>query len=84
MRAGLGTKDEGEANALADVDRMSRGFVVQEAASTYARLVIQDEWPAMARGESSPIANAGFSRVVARIHGHGSKGTREWSCMPNR
>ena len=48
-----------EANALGNLDQMSRGFSVpvrrqvQEAVSTYAILVIQDEWPKMADGLSS-------------------------------
>jgi hypothetical protein len=53
-----------EANALSDVERMSRGFPVeirrqvQEAARTYGRLVVNKEWDAMSRGESSPQADA--------------------------
>lgn len=53
-----------EANALADVERMSRGFSVpvrrgvQEAARTYARVVMEDEWVLMKQGESSPLAHA--------------------------
>ena len=53
-----------EANALADVERMSRGFSVpvrrgvQEAARTYARVVMEDEWALMKQGESSPLAHA--------------------------
>ncbi|PKV90082.1 DUF4239 domain-containing protein [Streptomyces sp. TLI_146] len=53
-----------EANALADLERMSRGFEVQirrqvqGAVRTYARLVVSDEWPAMAAGSHSVRANA--------------------------
>ncbi|MFK0237746.1 bestrophin-like domain [Streptomyces vinaceus] len=53
-----------EANALSDLERMSRGFQVEirrqvhEAARTYARLVIAEEWPAMANNKTSARANA--------------------------
>jgi len=53
-----------EANALGDIERMSRGFSVpvrrsvQEAARTYANLVIDVEWPAMEHGQSSEQAHA--------------------------
>ncbi|MER5891338.1 DUF4239 domain-containing protein [Streptomyces sp. NPDC001941] len=53
-----------EANALADLERMSRGLnvqvrrQVQGAIGAYARLVISDEWPAMANGEHSERAHA--------------------------
>jgi hypothetical protein len=53
-----------EANALSDLERMSRGFPVQtrrqvhEAARTYGHVVITREWPLMAQGHSSPQANA--------------------------
>jgi hypothetical protein len=53
-----------EANALADLERMSAGFdvverrQVQGAARTYAYLVIHEEWPAMARGQSSERVQA--------------------------
>lgn len=53
-----------EANAVADLDRMSAGFPVpvqrevQEAASTYLRLVINEEWPLMVHGQSSIRADA--------------------------
>jgi hypothetical protein len=48
-----------EANALGALEHMSRGFdvvtkrQVQEAARTYAYQIIDDEWPAMARGRDS-------------------------------
>jgi uncharacterized protein YjiS (DUF1127 family) len=53
-----------EANAVADLDRMSAGFPVpvqrevQEAATTYLRLVINEEWPMMVHGQSSVRADA--------------------------
>ena len=53
-----------EANAVSDLERMSRGFptVIQrqlhEAALTYAHIVVVKEWPLMAHGQSSPQANA--------------------------
>ncbi|MFK0250332.1 hypothetical protein ACIQUM_36990 [Amycolatopsis azurea] len=53
-----------EANALADLERSSRGFPVrlrrqvQSAARTYARLVITEEWKAMESGGSSERAHA--------------------------
>lgn len=53
-----------EANALANLERVSRGFPVevrrqvQEAASTYARLVVDKEWPAMAEKGTSEQAHA--------------------------
>ena len=53
-----------EANAVADLDRISRGFPVvlrrqvHDDALTYAHVVIIREWPLMANGGSSPEANA--------------------------
>jgi hypothetical protein len=53
-----------EANALGDLERMSRGFPVvirrevHEAAQTYAHVVIHREWPEMAHGRSSEQAEA--------------------------
>jgi hypothetical protein len=53
-----------EANALANLEHISRGYPVEvrrqvlEAAQTYDRLVIHDEWPAMEHGESSERADA--------------------------
>jgi hypothetical protein len=53
-----------EANALGDLERMSRGFPVvirrevHEASRTYAHVVITREWPAMADGRSSEQADA--------------------------
>lgn len=53
-----------EANAVSDLERMSRGFptVIQrqlhEAALTYAHVVVVKEWPLMAQGKSSEQANA--------------------------
>ncbi|MGH3387759.1 MAG: DUF4239 domain-containing protein [Actinomadura sp.] len=53
-----------EANALADLERMSAGFAVVErrqvqgAARSYAYQVIHEEWPAMAEGRSSERAQA--------------------------
>lgn len=53
-----------EANAVSDLERMSRGFQVvaqrelHEAALTYAHVVVVREWPLMAHGQSSPQANA--------------------------
>lgn len=53
-----------ETNALADIERMSRGFPVpiqrqvQDAARTYATMVIDQEWPKMKQGQSDPRADA--------------------------
>lgn len=53
-----------EANAIADVERMSRTLPldaqrqVQGATRAYLRLVIQEEWGLMARGQSSSRAQA--------------------------
>lgn len=53
-----------EANALGDLEQMSRGFdvvirrQVQEAARTYALQVVEDEWPEMQKGASSERAHA--------------------------
>ncbi|MFI9550737.1 bestrophin-like domain [Nonomuraea endophytica] len=53
-----------EANAVADLERMSHALPVdaqrqvQDAARTYLRLVIHEEWPLMARGATSPRAHA--------------------------
>ncbi|MEV0822812.1 hypothetical protein [Nonomuraea rubra] len=53
-----------EANAVADLERMSRALPVdeqrqvQDAARTYLRLVIHEEWSLMARGASSTRAHA--------------------------
>lgn len=58
-----------ETNAIVDIERMSRGFPVpiqrqvQEAARTYVRLVIDEEWGLMARGESSIRANAALVEI---------------------
>ncbi|KAB2352400.1 DUF4239 domain-containing protein [Actinomadura rudentiformis] len=53
-----------EANAIADLDRMARALPVdsqrqvQDAARTYLRLGVHEEWPMMARGASSTRAQA--------------------------
>ena len=53
-----------EANALGNLESLSRGFSVavrrqvHEAVQTYAKLVIEEEWPMMSRGESSERADA--------------------------
>ena len=53
-----------EANALGNLESMSRGFSVpvrrqvQEAVRSYAKLVIAEEWPKMAEGETSERADA--------------------------
>ncbi len=53
-----------ESNAIAGLERMSRGYAVpvrrqvQEAARTYLRLVIDEEWDAMAERRSSARADA--------------------------
>ncbi|GAA2010826.1 DUF4239 domain-containing protein [Catenulispora yoronensis] len=58
-----------EANALADLERVSRGFPVrirrqvQGAARTYARLVIHDEWPRLAGGGTSERAGAALAEL---------------------
>ncbi|TWP53430.1 DUF4239 domain-containing protein [Lentzea tibetensis] len=58
-----------EANALADLERMSKGFPVEvrrqvvEAERTYGRLVVGEEWQLMARNKSSTRANAAFVEV---------------------
>ncbi|WP_327071086.1 DUF4239 domain-containing protein [Kitasatospora sp. NBC_01250] len=58
-----------EANALADLERVSRGFPVrirrqvQGAVRTYARLVIHDEWPALAHAGASERAGAALAEL---------------------
>jgi hypothetical protein len=58
-----------EANALGDLEGMSRGFdvqfrrQVQEAAHTYAYQVIHEEWPAMRTGGSSDRAHAALTEL---------------------
>jgi hypothetical protein len=58
-----------EANAVADLDRMAAGFPVpvqrevQEAAYTYLRLVINEEWPMMVHGQSSVRADASLVQL---------------------
>ncbi|QHF97131.1 DUF4239 domain-containing protein [Streptomyces sp. NHF165] len=58
-----------EANALADLERMSHGFSgpvhrqVRETSLTYTAVVINDEWPAMARRDSAPQAHAALSEL---------------------
>ncbi len=53
-----------EANALGDIERMSRGFSmpvrrqVRSAVDNYTRLVIDEEWPSMSKGEYSERADA--------------------------
>ncbi|MFJ2745209.1 hypothetical protein ACIO3O_36755 [Streptomyces sp. NPDC087440] len=58
-----------EANALADLERMSRGFAVpvrrqvQEASRTYATIVIGDEWDAMTASGADPRAHAALTEL---------------------
>lgn len=58
-----------EANAISDLDQMSAGFPlpvqreVQEECYTYLRLVIDEEWPMMAHGQSSVRADATLSAL---------------------
>ncbi|MGH4032987.1 hypothetical protein ACQB60_29085 [Actinomycetota bacterium Odt1-20B] len=53
-----------EANAVADLERMSRGFSlpvqreVQDASRTYMRLTVDEEWALLAEGRSSVRADA--------------------------
>jgi hypothetical protein len=53
-----------EANAVSDLDQMSAAFPVpvqrevQETCYTYLRLVINEEWPLMAQGQTSVRADA--------------------------
>ncbi|WP_326688161.1 MULTISPECIES: hypothetical protein [unclassified Streptomyces] len=58
-----------EANALADLERMSKGFSgpvhrqVRETSLTYAGIVIDDEWHAMTRRGSDPQAQAALAEL---------------------
>ncbi|GAA2072779.1 hypothetical protein GCM10009801_25610 [Streptomyces albiaxialis] len=58
-----------EANALADLERMSKGFSgpvhrqVQEASLTYASIVVNDEWHTMTRRGSDPQAQAALAEL---------------------
>nr|WP_241266248.1 DUF4239 domain-containing protein [Streptomyces boncukensis] len=58
-----------EASALADLERMSKGFSgpvqrqVQEASLTYAGIVINDEWPGMSERGSDPQAQAALAEL---------------------
>ncbi len=65
---------EQEANALVDLYRDSRSFPleVRDAVAlrvgTYARLVVEKEWPAMAAGESSAEARDAFDGLWQTYH----------------
>jgi hypothetical protein len=65
---------EHEANALADLYRNSRGFppevrdAVELHVRTYARLVVEKEWPAMAQSESSPEAWDAYNELWRTYH----------------
>lgn len=58
---------EAEANALGDIVTDARGFpepmrrTIREAAGSYLRLVVEDEWPRLARGDESPRAAAALA-----------------------
>jgi hypothetical protein len=60
---------EMEANALADLYRDAQVFppevrdAVADRLEAYARLVMEEEWPAMAAGKSSPETWAAFNRL---------------------
>ncbi|MGH8793111.1 MAG: DUF4239 domain-containing protein [Stackebrandtia sp.] len=60
-----------EANALADLERMSHGFPVEvrrqvhEAERTYLRLVVDEEWRNMEQGASSVRAHAALVELWA-------------------
>lgn len=65
---------EQEANALVDLYRDSRSFppevrnAVELDVRTYARLVVEKEWPAMAAGESSSEAWDAFDGLWRTYH----------------
>jgi len=71
-----------EANAIADLDRMSRGFPVsvqlqiQQVARQYVDSVVNEEWARMAEGERSQAADAAlaalwsaYTDIEGREHG---------------
>jgi Protein of unknown function (DUF4239) len=70
----LGTVDD-EASALAEIfwiaDRMpeSEGRHIQELASSYARVVVNEEWPLMERKKSSPRAWDLLDEIRASLQG---------------
>lgn len=65
---------EREADALADLFRDSRSFppeyrdAVERHVRSYAQLVVEKEWPAMARAESSPEAWAEYNDLWRTYH----------------
>ena len=65
---------EREANALADLYRDSRGFppevrdAVELHVRTYARLVVEKEWPAMAEDKTSPETWDEYNQIWRTYH----------------
>lgn len=65
---------EREANALADLHRDAQVFppevrkTMETRVRAYARLVVEKEWPAMARGKSSPEAWAAYNQLWRAYH----------------
>ena len=74
---------EQEANALADLYRCSRVFppevrdAVERQVRTYTRMVIEKEWPAMARGQSSSESWVAYNELWRIYHEFEPQGDRE-------
>jgi hypothetical protein len=67
---------ESEANALAETFWLAHQFpepqqhhIIQELARSYARVVVEEEWPLMADGRSSPRAWALLDEMRAALQG---------------
>jgi hypothetical protein len=64
-----------EANELAEIFSFAHqlpqpeGRHIQELANSYAQLVVEEEWPLMQRGKSSPEAGATFDELRGTIEG---------------
>lgn len=62
-----------EARALLDLYRLSLGFddgsrvALRDSILHYANAVVHDEWPALARGEASPVADAALKQLFERV-----------------
>jgi hypothetical protein len=74
---------EQEADAVSDLLRLGDGFDadaptrVAASVRNYARIVVEDEWPAMARGESSQSADAAIDELYGTLHAIEPQSMRE-------
>jgi hypothetical protein len=64
-----------ESNSLADIFLLAERLPaaqrerIQESCRTYARQVVEDEWPAMARGQASPAARKAAFALARSLDG---------------